>query len=275
MFKKFSLTCLFFATFTSFQFVYCDTPQIKVVDENQALEEPGACFFIPPKNWGLIGQELLLDDVKIMVIGKPLSFNHLPPSINLAIENTYLTQDEYIAVVEENNKKEHDTLWSNIGKIQSKAGLMTLTQLDIKTSWGEARLFQAILVKKGKAYVLTTTAQLNEFAHFSEEFQKSIESFQINKDIYQLVSDKNKRKDLKNLVKIAKKKWQEDLQIAKNLQPDLTKNELAKKTFESNVFQTQVWHPLKTKIGSSFDYLGTKWQEKFFSILKDELLSIE
>jgi hypothetical protein len=246
-----------------------------ITSEEQALKEPGTCFFIPPKNWRLVDQKHLLEEVKIMVVGLPLSMNHIPPSINLALEETSLSTDQYLAIVEENNKSDPDCYWTNIGFIQTNAGPMVLTQLDLKTSYGPAKMIQAIMVKHSKAYVLTATSAQSEFAHFSDDFNQSIKSFTINKDIFELVDDKKKRKDLKNFVKQVKNKWSEDLRITKSLYPDLSHSQIAIKTFDSSSFQNIVWKPLQEKIASSYDFLGSKWADKFFSILKDDLLSID
>lgn len=249
--------------------------EVSVVKKEEALQEPGACFFIPPKGWEMIDPKVLLPEVKVMVKGKPKSDAHIPPSLNLALENTDLSLREYLDAVREMNTSDESRNWAEVGTIRTKAGEMVLTQLDLTTNWGEVRLFQAIMVKKGVAYVITATAQRDEFSLFSDDFNSSIASFTINKDIFQMVCDRAKRKELKTLVSQAKKEWKKDFQLYREAHPELGKDVLAKLAFESSTFQNDVWHPLQEKVATSYKTMGSKWQDKFFDTLKDDLLSLQ
>lgn len=233
--------------------------------------EPGACYFIPPRNWGKIDNQYLLQEVKIMVKGHPKEQNHIPPSINLALESTHLSTEEYLKAIEISNPSDSKRKWSKIGIINTQAGPMVLTQLDLTSKWGEVRMLQAIMVKNKQAYVLTATAQASEFSEFSKEFYESIQSFTINKNIYQLIPDKNKRKELKKITKNAKKVWQEELQNAMHEHPEYSKDVLSKMVFEGDKFQTLVWKPLEQTLSTSYSWMGSTWINKFLHIFKSEL----
>jgi hypothetical protein len=266
------------AFFSSALFFYtCDNikcVETQILKECDAFEEPGACYFIPPANWGLVDPKHLLDDVKIMVKGQPKSANHIPPSINLALEETQLSLNEYLTLVEQSNQVNDGRKWAMLGTIKTNAGNMALTQLDLQTKWGEVRMIQGIIVKNKKAFVVTATAQLCEFSQFYQEFQKALESFTINKDLWQMIQDKEQRKELKMIVKKVKLQWLNEFATSKNLYSELCEKDVAIKTFKDASFQETVWQPFQSNLANSYPFMSSRWHMKFLEMIKDELLAM-
>lgn len=148
--------------------------------QEELLKQPGACHFDVPKGWEMVDPKVLLPEVKVMVKGKALKANHLPPSINLALEETSLSLEEYLDAIKVMNTPDRNRKWSRMGSIHTKAGDMALTQLDLTSKWGDVRMIQALMIKNCVAYVITATSQLSEFSQFSKEFFSAIRSFGIN-----------------------------------------------------------------------------------------------
>lgn len=128
----------------------------------------------------MVDPKVLLPEVKVMARGKAKSDASLPPSINLAMEETQMTMPEYLEEVRAMYAHDRNKRWASIGTLTSKAGVMALTQLDQNTKWGDVRMLQAILIKDAVAYVITATAQVSEFTGFSKEFLSCMQAFEIN-----------------------------------------------------------------------------------------------
>lgn len=241
-------------------------------EQEELAFEPGACHFPAPKGWTMIDPKVLLAEVKVMVRGVAKQPSNLPPSLNLALEETDLSQEEYLDEIKTMNSQDRNKRWSRIGSLETKAGEMALTQLDMTTSWGDVRMLQAVMIKNHIAYVITATAHLSEFAQFSNEFLCAMQAFDINKDLNEMVG-KNKASDLKDMTDRAKKEWRSFYEKTKEQHPELSQKELSNLTFKNDEFQTKVWKPLVSKIQSDYKVLGSKWQEKFIKKLQDELFS--
>lgn len=147
----------------------------------EVSKQPGACYFTPPKDWVLIDPKALPKEVKSMVRG-PYK-DSLPPSMNLAMESTESSLEDYLNAIKLMHASNHLKKWKITGTISTDAGAMTLTQLDSTTNWGNVRMVQAIMIKDNIAYVITGTALSSEYAKYFPEFYKAIQSFHINLNV--------------------------------------------------------------------------------------------
>ena len=71
-----------------------------------------------------------------MVVGK--SSKEMPPSINLGYEEFQGSLKDYLKIVQDFNRSQGDT-WRDLGTVQTKAGPGSLSQLDMKSQWGNLK----------------------------------------------------------------------------------------------------------------------------------------
>lgn len=133
---------------------------------------------IPPKGWECIHDPEQLPQ-KIMRIYVGSGKGSFTPSINIAHEETTLGIDEYLRLAKSYHESQSNAKCTSMGKIETKAGLAHLMQIDSDTQWGRVRFIQAILIKNSLAYVITATCLREEFSLFSSQFLKSMQSFSI------------------------------------------------------------------------------------------------
>jgi len=247
-------------------------PAIDQSDQAQIAKEPGACHFNPPEGWEYLDTSPLSPLVKIMVRGK--GGQSMPPSLNLAVEETDLTLDDYVKAIKQLHQFDRQSRWSILGKINTGREVV-ITQLDTKTKWGEARILQAILVHEGIAYVLTATAHKDEFTKFSGDFLKAIRSFTVNKTVFEMVPEQERRLKLTNTCQNLKAGWKESLKEASNTQKNAAMDEMAIRLFDSNGFKTKYWEPFQNSINKDFSDLGDLWKQSLYKKMKNELLHID
>lgn len=152
---------------------------VRTIEESMAAasKEPGAVLFTPPTGWQIADPKALPASVKIMVVGKGMS--EFPPSMNLGAEPFKGTLKDYLKIVKSINDSQ-GTAWKDLGQLKTQAGETSLSQVDVKTEWGEVRMMHVILVKDGTAYVLTSAALKDEFSKFYQDFFNSMKSLRIN-----------------------------------------------------------------------------------------------
>lgn len=130
-----------------------------------------------PKGWGCIDDKTQLPgkvDLVYIGAGKTGQFT---PSINLATEVTEMTITEYTALAKNYHETQANTTCSYLGTITTQAGVAELLQIDRKTQWGVVRFLQAMLIDKGKAYVLTATCLQEDFSNLYSQFFQTMQSF--------------------------------------------------------------------------------------------------
>lgn len=139
--------------------------------------KPGAAVFNPPEGWHAAVKEALPPIVQIMVIGKGDST--FPPSLNLGVDPFKGTLKEYLANMKAINDAQNIE-WKELGTITTQAGQASLSQVDMKSEWGELRMMHAVILKEGNAYVLTAAALKEEFPKFYKDFFTSMRSLRFN-----------------------------------------------------------------------------------------------
>lgn len=145
----------------------------------QAAEQPGAVIFTPPEGWRLSDPSQLPKSVKAMVVGK--GKHELPPSINLGMHSYEGSLQDYLKMVKNLNHNDR-VEWKDLGTIRTQAGVASLSQLDMKSKWGDIREMQVILHKEGTVYILTAAAIKDEFPKFYNDFFTAMRSLRFNND---------------------------------------------------------------------------------------------
>lgn len=134
--------------------------------------------FNPPEGWRFADSKSLPKHVKIMVVGK--GARELPPSINLGYEEFSGTLKDYLKIIKDFNASQGDT-WKDLGMVQTEAGPASLSQVEMKTQWGDVRQMHVVYLENGMIYILTAAALKDEFSKFYPDFFKSLRSFRLGK----------------------------------------------------------------------------------------------
>lgn len=245
----------------------------KILKKEKSIQIPKkfeTCTFTPPKDWTASDPNALPKQVKILVKGN--GQHEVPPSLNLATEKTAMDIKTYLKTIKELHESSGETTWSKLGSIQTTAGPATLTQIDTKTSWGNIRMMQAIIIHNKVAYILTATALKDEFPHFYKEFFQSIQSLKIDDGLLVELNDKLRKEKLEKDFSRLKKKWIASFEKNAKENSALSQESLAKKTFETNEFQKKCWIPFKNFISDDFTDMSLEWREEIIENMKEELL---
>jgi hypothetical protein len=132
--------------------------------------------FTPPPGWHFADTKLLPPTVKIMVIGK--GDHPFPPTMNLALQPYKGTLKQYLQQVKAINDAQ-GYHWKDLGIIRTEAGNGNLSQVDVRSEWGDLREMCVILLKNETIYVLRATSLKDEFARFYKDFFSAMRSLNI------------------------------------------------------------------------------------------------
>lgn len=228
----------------------------------QVTQEPGAVFFTPPEGWRVAEAAQLPPHVKVMVVGKG---NHVfAPSLNLTVEPFKGTLKQYLKIVKAINDSKGAT-WQDLGTIRTQAGNANLSQVDVKTEWGDSRMMHVILLKNNNVYILTAAALKDEFSQFYKEFFSSLRSLNINKNVFEMVSSPKKRSDLEKSVSELKKGWETLASSSKSTSKDAL--------FNSDDFQANYWKPFSEKLTKDYKEMSPLWMNQLLTQIQNELVS--
>jgi hypothetical protein len=147
-------------------------------DETPSKETASAkvAAFTPPPGWKMADPSSLPTHVKIMVVGE--GAKELPPSINLGYEPFQGSLKEYLKIVKRINMRTGDE-WKDLGTIQTQAGPASLSQVDMKSKWGNLRQMHVIYLADGIVYILTAAALKEEFPRFYPQFFEAFHTFRV------------------------------------------------------------------------------------------------
>jgi len=225
-------------------------------------DKPGALIFTPPKDWAAADPSVLPKSVKMMVVGK--GKKEYPPSINLGIEPFKGSLREYLKVVKAVNESQGSD-WKDLGMVVTDAGKASLSQVDMRTNWGDVRLMHVILIKNGNAYILTAGALKEEFPVFYKEFFQAMTSIYFNKDVFERVEPKRKRNRLKRAFDKVAKHYAE---IAKE-----KSGSQFEERFKDETFQNGSWLPFVRMVETDYADQGEPWKKDFFEEVKSQLIA--
>jgi hypothetical protein len=168
--------------------IMAEDPLVHPSSTNQTTEEEEIVSFTPPSGWFLADPKSLSPHVRVMVVGK--SSSTLPPRLNLSWEPYKNSLRQYLKTVKNMNAAQGYE-WKDLGNIQTEAGTGNLSQVDIKTQWGELRLMHVILIKNENVYILTASALKEEFSIFYKDFFAAMRSLKIAKGVDNLQKSEN------------------------------------------------------------------------------------
>lgn len=236
-----------------------ETPLKETVNPSFQPEgvESEFCYFIPPQGWDLADMSKLSSRVKICFIGK--SSNNLLPSVNLATEAVDISLKSYIDIVKKDCESDPNCLWRDLGKYNTSLGEGRLTEREVKTKWGISRQVQLIVIKDGRAYILTAGALKEEFSGHYKDFEGVLRSLTITNDLTTHVPSAEKKEILNNLIENLKNTIKESTHETET-------------AFDSPLFQKKSWEPFQEKIINDFTEMGPYWQILLLRDVQHQLL---
>lgn len=156
-----------------------------------AIAEARQCYFLPPQGWEIAQLKTPSPHVKIGFIGK--GSTDFRPSLNLAFEEVDVSLKDYIKAVKELQLSDPTNKWRDLGKFPTKAGIGRLTEMSNTSPWGEIKIYQAIFVEKGMAYILTAAVLKEDFPKFQAELMKAFRSLSVTDDLCSAIPDAQER----------------------------------------------------------------------------------
>ncbi|ANH78868.1 hypothetical protein [Candidatus Chlamydia sanziniae] len=132
-----------------------------------------------PTSWQCIDDKVQLPEkLDVVFIGQ--GTGSLTPTINIAQEVTSKQLSEYIEEILAYHKANELTLESSVfTQIQSPSGEFTIIKTEKKSSWGRVFCLQAVTIVNHNAYIVTSTATLDDYPTLSFTFLKTVASFQL------------------------------------------------------------------------------------------------
>ncbi len=155
------------------------------------------CYFRPPEGWQPADPTHLSSFVKIGFLRPQKS--GFRPSLNLAEEPVDCNLEQYLEAVKKIHKSDHHNDWSDLGKLETPAGVAALTQIDAPSAWGTIRMMQLILIRNRTAYILTGAALRENFTQVAQEFKQAFSSLTLTEDLYHEIAEDPKRARLREL----------------------------------------------------------------------------
>lgn len=228
-------------------------------------EVPGALLFTPPEGWYVSDPKILPKRVKVMVIGKGLS--EYPPSINLGMEPYKNTVKDYLKTVKAINEAQGSE-WKDLGNIQTQAGNASLSQVDLKTEWGDVRLMHVILQKSGMLYVITAAALKDEFPVYYKDFFTAFRSIRFNKEALEMIVSAKRRNDLEKQIQLVKDEWYTFYLKQKQQNNQLTSEEI----FVKDPFKADKWLAFTAMIEKDYSDMSPTWRSHLIDKTHDEMI---
>ncbi|MGC1878774.1 MAG: hypothetical protein WA347_01490 [Rhabdochlamydiaceae bacterium] len=230
----------------------------------QAVEtiSPSQCFFTPPEAWEVTDPRSLSPKVKIAFLKN--NNKGFCPSINLAIEETDVSLNDYLKAVKAIHEQDRNNQWRALGKVRTAAGMAQLTEIDSTTEWGAVRILQLIFIKEGRAYVITAAALKEEISNYYKDFQSAFRSFTISNDLLSNIPQLQRRETLKEK--------QADLFATSEKYFHSSDKQ---NPFDDPTFQQKHWLPFQKTVIDNFGDMGAFWQILILRNAHEKLLSLQ
>ena len=209
------------------------------------------CFFVPPEEWEIADPKTFSPQVKIAFFKR--SNKGFCPSINLAIEETPVSLNDYLKAVKAIHEQDRNNQWRALGKVRTHSGLAQLTEVDCTTELGAIRILQLILMKDGHAYVLTAAARKEEFSDYYKNFQSAFRSLTLTADLLSNIPQLERREILK----------EKQHQLLEAAEQSLLAS--AEKTYplEDPAFQEKHWLPFQQSVLDNFGDMEPSGKSSF------------
>ncbi|MFA6118659.1 MAG: hypothetical protein WCT85_00035 [Parachlamydiales bacterium] len=156
--------------------------------------EEKTAFFICPGSWQIVNPKEYGKYIKISFVKNQKTL--IRPSINLAIEHTKLSLDEYTEAAKNNHIADLNTKFEILDKINLKQGLACICRIDKNSNSIDFDMLQMIFIKDSLAFIMTGACKKNEMIENYKSFMNIFLSFQIVDDIFSLIEDKTKKDEL-------------------------------------------------------------------------------
>jgi hypothetical protein len=186
------------------------------------------CLFQPPPSWEIAHLKKPTPEVLVGFLAKESSSLSFRPSINLAIEEIDGTLKEYVKAVKEIHLAEPKTQWRDLGKFTTKAGEGRLTEISKPSPFGEMKIFQTMVVKENKAYILTAAVLKEDLSKLRPAILESFKSLDLVPDLWAPIADSSSKKEMQDLfaslnqtgdLKTQKRKLQQHIEAHADLGP--------------------------------------------------------
>lgn len=143
-------------------------------EDTNLPEGLGVVHVALPLGWSLASMDTLPNSViyAAMTKGK----GAYPPSVHIVEEPFNGSLKDYLKIVKSINLRKGGE-WKDLGKIKTKAGEGSLSQLEVKNQWGNVRMLHAIILKDGSIFIITASALKEEFPSYYKVFFEIMQSF--------------------------------------------------------------------------------------------------
>ncbi len=159
-----------------------------------ALMGAQVLYFTPPEGWQPARSQGASPYIQIAFVGRgDAQFN---PSLNLAIEETNASLKQYVKAVKAIHLSQPETKWLDLGPFQMRAGSGHLIQLEMPSVLGPQSVLQAILVREGRAYILTGACLKAELPQFRSSLIEAFHSFVEIPSLFSPVEDPRQKEQL-------------------------------------------------------------------------------
>ncbi len=231
-------------------------------DSDRASPVP-FCYFHPPTGWEIAETRKGVSQVKMAFVKKAKKEGFCP-SLNLAVENVEGTLNEYLNDVKAIHEQDRKNHWRKLGKVHTPAGDAQLTEIDTFSHLGSVRMLQLILLKEGRAYILTAAALKKDFCSYYRDFQEAFHSLTITQDLFEAIPQLERR--------MAIKREQEKLiQASVEMQACPDEKEAP---ISHDEFQTNYWLPFQKMVLVDFEDMGSFWQSLALNYVYGTLIKI-
>lgn len=151
-------------------------------------------FFISPKNWEVVNPKHYPPYISISFVKKEISTCR--PTLNLAVQKTSLTLDEYVKAAKNIHLKDRNTSYKILQKIRLIQGTGVICKINKTANAIDFEMLQMLFVKDDFAYVITGACKKNEMINYYPTFMKVFSSFQTVDNLFSLICDKKEKADL-------------------------------------------------------------------------------
>jgi hypothetical protein len=244
-----------FSFFASVMILGSDLEQQPVFETNDTVcivEEPRAapyCYFHLPKGWGIAEARTSGSQVKMAFVKKTKNEGFCP-SLNLAVEEVEGTLNEYLNDVKAIHEQDRKNHWRKLGKVHTLAGDAQLTEIDTFSQLGSVRMLQLILLKEGRAYIVTAAALKKDMSNYYRDFQDAFHSLTITDDLFEAIPQLECREAMKGALD----------KIIQTRVKNTTSETTGGQPISEEEFHKNHWIPFHDKIQEECEDMGLFWQ---------------
>lgn len=119
------------------------------------------------------------------------------PSINIAEEEVEdCSQKEYVQIVQDLYANKKSASSRKLGAIKTKVGRADLLEVTMQKGSFTVKMLQCILVRKGKAHIMTGACLDKEWSALRPAFVEAFRSFKVVEDLLEDLSDPSRKEKI-------------------------------------------------------------------------------